>query len=436
MNYTSYHQRQPRIPGIVGIALLVLFIGGLITFFTPKEHIQPKTARIPIERAEVANIRDNTVTVYWQTSSPTRGYILYGNSPTDVLQKAVDKRDVSSEQSARRNHVVTLSNLISSTDYYYKIVIDSTEVGQTADIPFQFKTARYLKNPLNLDPIVGKIIEEGGKVSPDAIVLIYIGSAHPLIAQAKSDGSFAISPCCIFNRSTYEPIVPKKEEKVIIEIIDEKGVSKKILSTLDTIDSATSVISLNKDDSSKIKDGVILGATDQNGVLQQAEDVQQVNDIDVVFPKDHALIPGSKPLIKGVGIPGKTVKILLKPSGRIFETLIDASKIWQFQPTFDLSSGEHTLELTTKDAQDQKVVVTRSFTIEKSGESVLGDATPSATLTPIASPTAQLITETPSPTKILPTIVPSIPQTGTSILPFGIASVLLIIIGVGMIFVI
>jgi hypothetical protein len=382
----------------------------------------------------VANIRDNTATIYWQTEEPTEGYIMYGSSPQSIAHKIIDRRDISSNPTPRRNHVVTLSNLTSNTDYYYNLYINDASVGQTAEIPFQFKTARYLKNPLNLDPIIGKIIENGGKVSSEAIVLIYIGSAHPLIAQAKEDGSFAISPCCIFDSATYEPVFPQNNDNVVVEIIDERGVTKKISTTFGDIDSVTSVIALNQDENTDAtSDGVILGESD-SAVLQMAEDVQKVGVIDIIFPKENALIPGTKPLIKGVGIPEQSVRVTLEPSGRIFETKIASNKVWQFQPTFDLSAGKHTLELITQDEQGKKVTLSRAFYIEKSGESVLGDATPSASLTPVASPTAQLITETPAPTDIVPTAIPSLPQTGNNILPFGIASVLMVIIGAGMIF--
>ncbi len=226
---------------------------------------------------------------------------------------------------------------------------------------------------------------------------------------------------------------PQSDEKVIVEIIDERGVAKKITSTLGTIDSATSVIALNEDANAD-GEGVILGETDST-FLQMAEDVQKVEDIDIIFPKENALIPGTRPLIKGVGIEGKPLRAVLQPSGRIFETTISSNKIWQFQPTFDLAAGKHTLEITTQNEAGGQIALKRTFSIEKSGESVLGDATPSATLTPVASPTAELITETPAPTEVLPTLVPSLPQTGNNILPFGIISMMLVIIGAGMIFI-
>jgi len=434
MYYKPYPQQAPRIPGVVALVAIVVMMGGLVAVFSPQSKKEVPVEHIAISRAEVANIRDNTATIYWQTEEPTEGYLMYGSSPTEIGEKVIDKRDISTITTPRRNHVVSINNLTSNSQYYYNIYVDNAPVGQTPEIPFQFKTARYLKNPLNLDPIVGKIIEEGGKVSPEAVVLVYIGSAHPLIAQAKDDGSFAISPCCIFNSATYEPMFPQSNEKVIVEIIDERGVAKKITSTLGTIDSATSVIALN-DDANADGKGVILGESDDNTFLQMAEDVQKVEDVDIIFPKEGALIPGTRPLIKGVGFPGKLLRAVLQPSGRIFETTISSNKVWQFQPAFDLAPGEHTLKVTTQNEGGSPVALERTFSIEKSGESVLGDATPSATLTPVASPTAELITETPMPTEVLPTLVPSLPQTGNNILPFGIISMMLVIIGAGMIFI-
>lgn len=433
MYYKLHTQQTARIPSVFAfIAVVAVIVGGvaLIPNVQEKSPIQKKST-IPIERAEVANIRDNTVTIFWQTDKPTQGHVVYGNSVASLDQKAVDRRDIATQQAPRRNHIVTLTNLTSYTDYYYNIYIDGLPVGQTNEIPFQFKTARYLKTPLNLDPIVGKITEDGGKVAPEAVVLIYIGSAHPLIAQAKLDGSFAISPCCVFNSATYEPMFPQENDKVVVEILDENGLEKKITTTLGDIDTATSVIALSKEGMQS--SAAILGESDSS-YLQLAEDVQKIAEIDIVFPKENALVPGTKPLIKGVGIPQKNIRAELKPSGRIFETRIADNKIWQFQPTFDLAAGEHTLLVTTQDESDKQVVLERSFVIEKSGEAVLGDATPSATLTPVASPTAELITEAPTPTEILPTTAPSLPQTGGNILPISIVSMLLVIVGFGMIF--
>ncbi len=436
MYYKLRQNQGPRIPGIVAIVAVIAMFGGILSYATKHQSSEkPVASNVSIERAEVANIRDNTVTIYWQTEKPTQGYIMYGATPENIMQKVVDKRDISSQPVARRNHVVTLSNLTSNTNYYYNLYINDQPVGQTVEIPFQFKTARYLKNPSNLDPIIGKIIEDGGSVSAEAIVLIYIGSAHPLIAQAKEDGSFAISPCCIFDRATYEPAYPQHDEAVVIEVIDERGAHKKISTTLGDIDSATSVIALNSEEQPEkiASKGVILGES-ESSVLQMAEDVQSTDVIDIIFPRKNALIPGTKPLLKGVGIPEKPVRIVLEPSGRIFETTIASNRVWQFQPTFDLSPGQHTLEVTTQNEEGETITLDRVFFIEKSGESVLGDATPSASLTPVASPTAELITETPSPTEILPTAVPSLPKSGNNILPFGIVSLLLVIIGAGMIF--
>ncbi|HLL60298.1 MAG TPA: hypothetical protein VK338_01145, partial [Candidatus Nitrosocosmicus sp.] len=156
-------------------------------------------------------------------------------------------------------------------------------------------------------------------------------------------------------------------------------------------------------------------------------------------------------LYKGVGIPGSKVFISLLPNTYDLQTVTDKDGIWKASSNTPLNPGTYTMKVNTTDEQNKPVSLNRTFTIEKSGEAVLGEATGSATLTPTktiapkitsspqATPTTAVVaTETPQPTYPVTTSVtitpaPTLPETGINYMAFSMLSVALIIIGAGMI---
>jgi uncharacterized surface anchored protein len=99
--------------------------------------------------------------------------------------------------------------------------------------------------------------------------------------------------------------------------------------------------------------------------------------------------------------------------------IIGADGMWRYTPPKPLSEGKQSVTITTSDAKNQTVALTHVFEILKSGTQVLGEATPSATLTPT-------IDMTPTPTSTL--AGEPIPETGSP-LPL----LLLLILGVSLV---
>ena len=87
-----------------------------------------------------------------------------------------------------------------------------------------------------------------------------------------------------------------------------------------------------------------------------------------------------------------------------------------------LQEGKQSVTITTANAQNKTVAITHTFEILKSGTQVLGDATPSATLTPLPT-----VTDEPTPTSTLagdpiPTTGSPLPLIMLLILGFGLLS--------------
>jgi len=107
-------------------------------------------------------------------------------------------------------------------------------------------------------------------------------------------------------------------------------------------------------------------------------------------------------LFSGTALPNGTVKITIHSDEGIEVTVTaDGLGNWTYRPERELSPGEHTITISTKDSAGTTRFITRAFSIFEEGSQVTEAATPSAT--PTFSPTV-----TPVPT-IVPTNTPTPP---------------------------
>ena len=126
--------------------------------------------------------------------------------------------------------------------------------------------------------------------------------------------------------------------------------------------------------------------------------------VEIFFPEEGALIPGKKPLISGVSLPGAEISIVVN-SLKTYSAKIRANRDgkWSYVIPEDLELGEHTITIKTKDREGKEVTLSKKFTIIDNGGyegKVLGTASgeptityaPTATPTPTASPPVSGIT--------------------------------------------
>lgn len=449
MYYKHYQTRtEPKlVPGVLILGILILVIGGfsLALKYRPTAQVQHDTS--VIERVDSVNIRDSSVTVYWRTKSPTRGFVRYGTESENLGKEAYDERDVSTQLGARRNHVVTLPHLTHSKKIYFQLVVDDKPLGQSAGVPFMTQTLRPRKTPLDIKPLYGEVGRRSGDVEQDAVVIATIGRARPLLTQTHTDGTFLFSPCCLYDVSSGEPVYPSQEDSVRIEVISEDGTSKLIQAQLASLSPLKDPILVDvKDDITVLTDETtsksknISPSAENPEVLAASDSLIRYNSTDIIFPQQNMSIPGSRPLVRGVGVPGQIVRGRFVQMNRLFQVSVDKDRNWVYEPSFDFAAGGHTLIIDTVDEDGKQIHLTRAFSILKSGEAVLGNATDSATLTPTVRPSTTVtpsitVSLTPSPEATAtasPTVIsmtPTPPVSGFDILPFTMISLVLIVIG-------
>ncbi len=442
MNYLVMRHQKKGIPSILALFIIILFGAGIV-FFIQKRSVEVNLRPVPVadiqlERTEVGNIRDNTITIYWRTEQPSKGYVLFGSQSSQITQSLFDDTETEETMIAKRDHVVKVSNLNANTHYYYYIVSDGKKVGQSLSAPFEIATTDDVNSLLSQKPIFGRLFTASRHIIPNAIVIVRIDGAEPLITTTKGDGTFALSPCCVKKDSLTEVMIPSDESDVNVEVIDENSIQKAEYSFKFLAEN--NEIYLGQPEQVQIaqKNGI------QSNFLLPANLVEEIADVDITFPRKNAIIPDTKPLIKGVGEPGKLVKGKLEPDGKLFSAVVSDKGQWTHTIGTNLEPGIHYLEVETTDAQNKKIALSRTFTIMKSGEAVLGESTPSATLAPTEIPVTPSVGPTGIPTDFplptpeatitgLPSDMPTKPPpvTGSNIVPFATISIVLIMIGIG-----
>lgn len=414
-----YLKNQVKVPTIVGV-LIACFVGLLILrFFSQAPHPSKAEKKI-LKRVEVTNVNPKQVALYWQTNEKVVGWVIYGQKSNQLNKTAYDERDLTTKKNPFIHHYVVLKNLDENQLYFFKLVGDNTLLSNNNESSFSFKTPKDTANIKGKNPAYGKVINGNGTPLENGVVLINIGNTFPLSALTKPSGEWLIPLNMLFEKETYSPRTLGDKEQVRIEIVSEENQASNVITDLSKVSPLPQTIVIGSNFNFSGSEDVLSTTTSRGGE-------KTTKEIDIVYPRENALIPGYSPLIKGVGLPNNEVFIEVH-SDTVFSSKVktDNKGVWRLNLPSNLSPGEHTITIKTKDKDGNLVTVERKFVIAKNGEQVLGTATPEATIT--SSPA------TPTPTK-LPVYSPPPPVSGGTITTSLIGGASLIILGLGLILV-
>ncbi|MBI4225821.1 fibronectin type III domain-containing protein [Candidatus Roizmanbacteria bacterium] len=427
MTYSKYFfPQEPKIPIPITIGVVLLLIFFLTRFFG-SVSLPSRASKKTLRQLKVVNLSHNQAGVFWQTDEKETGWVNYGQSEGVLDNVALDERDLQDRRNLFHDHLSILKNLQPDSNYFYKIVSNNQLVEAIDGRSFSFKTPPNLAISSNLNPAYGKIIRENGEPLTDALVILFFEQAYPLATLSKTTGEWLIPLNIILNKNTLKVQTVGLEDKLSIEIYSDDKKKTQIITNLSRISPLPQTVIVGKN-YNFLSEENILSASSVKKV--------ELNKIEILFPKESTIIPGSKPLIKGTAIPDVEVEVTIDSAKSYsFKTIADKEGVWKVIVTEELPSGLHTLKVTTKDLNGKVVQLTRKFSIAKSGEQVLGEATAEATptFTPTGIPT---VTPMPFPSPTIfpiksPTISITPPTSGIDIIPVSAASVSLIILGIG-----
>ena len=412
-----------KIPTFVALILLLIVVGGFIIGFEQfTATVSVASGSVAPQQILISNISDTSFTISWFTQKDVTAFVRVQSESSNLT--FYDDRDSGDMPKKYNTHSVTVKNLHPGTSYTAEMFTNgkSSEEKRTVTT-----SSRLGNNSDSLDPAYGSIIDETNAPVVDALVYLTLDGSQTLSTVTRPTGSWLIPLSLIrsLDGSSYLETQERFTEE--LRVISAGGVTSATTDTLN--DSPVPAMALGKTyDFRKLQ----AKAKAKTAVLgEQVAATATTWTISLNQPADGANLSTNVPAVVGNGVPGKIVVITLGiKNPTINSVMVGADGIWRFTPTKSLNPGKYIVTMTSTDTLSKPVAITHTFSIFKSGTQVLGDATPSASLTPTTtitpmdaspSPTLALPSETPTPTSTL--AGQPIPTTGN----FAPLSILLIV---------
>ena len=437
MSYSDlYLKSQSRPSRLMVFVAVVVMASAAVIYYTSGVKFT-RASKQTTTKHHVVNLLPKQSGVFWEVQTADKGWVIYGENPSNLSEVAVDERDINTQKD-RKHHYAVLKNLKPDTRYYYKLISNNELVSDIKGEPFSLRTLEE-KTPGNaLSPAYGTVVLPGGEPMSGVVVLISLANAVPLVATTGATGEWLVPLQYLVTKDTLRPATIDMNTILTINIFSEDG---------------QSVVKATVAQASPLPQKVVIGRNytflEGDNVLSatsnKSKSSPQKYQVELRYPKQNAVIPGSAPLINGKGIPGEsvTVSVDAKP---VFtrRVRVDQYGDWLIQVKTPFRPGSYNLTFQTVNDRGQDVTIERSFTIIKSGEQVLAaTATPSGSVTPRTTVTGSLTltptgkrSPTPEPTEIdenlTATPTPPPPVSGINMMPIFVTSIGLVIIGAGL----
>lgn len=189
-----------KIPTLFGLGIIALGIGvGIFLVLREQTFLSSAAPTQTPQNITVSNVEDSSVVISWQTSSPSSGFITFGqNDPSE--QTTLDDRDVKIPQS-HQIHYVTIKNLLPKTGYKYKVVS-----GKITSEVSNFKTADPVDNQTGFRPVIGSVLE-GKQPLVEGVAFLSISRSVVQTSLIKNLGNFLI-PLAKIRKEDLSDILP------------------------------------------------------------------------------------------------------------------------------------------------------------------------------------------------------------------------------------
>lgn len=388
-----------KFPTLIGLIILFIMVGGgILGFERVSNTIIKATPNIVPAHVTNSNVTDSSFTVTWTTNDLATG-ALTTTSSQQKTNTSFDERDIGGKLGKYLTHSVTVRSASANTDYSIKILSDGKQYLNQGK-PWIVRTGPAMDSPPSaIEPAFGEVLTQTDQPAQGAIVFVTLEGAQTLSSLVSTSGSWIVALNTIRREDLTSYIEPVERLTETITVRAGETEAQAITDTLN--DAPVPSIRLGKSyDFRKIQAKAppsVLGSESKN--------TKPSNKVTLASPLQNSKIIASVPLITGTGVAGKQVAVTIgitKPIGGT--TIVRPDGTWSYTPQTKLVSGKQSVTITTQDQANKSVAITHTFEVLKSGTQVLGEATPSATLTPTEEAT---LTGEPLPTSgsILPTIL-------------------------------
>lgn len=178
-----------KIPTLLGLAIIVIGIGvGVFLVLREQTFLSSAAPSQEPQNITVSNIEDSSASISWQTSSPSLGFITFGQTDSGE-QTILDDRDNNPPAGGPKSHLVhyvSLKNLLPQTNYKYKIVS-----GKIISKVSSFTTAPTATTQSGFNPVIGSVLN-GKNPFDEGIVFLSVSGATIQSSLVKNLGNFLI----------------------------------------------------------------------------------------------------------------------------------------------------------------------------------------------------------------------------------------------------
>jgi len=426
MTYSDLYQKSGfKIPSFIAVAIIAGTSFLVSNFFlgSPQSSQAIKSNVITLDASNISATRANVV---WRTAEKEIGLVAFGDSKQKLSTVVTDERDTATRKSKYFNHSVLLNNLKPNTQYYFSLTNEKELLSINNKTIFSLQTAA-LDNRINsLKPAYGTVVSSTGVPERNTLVILRSKGSIALTTISKGSGEWLLPLNGLLRAGNLTLSAPSLTDQVTIEFFDEKGNTTNIKAPIQLISPVSDPIKMGLNYSLP-EDKQVLGSSTEAANSSSKTEPTIKDILKLSYPIQDAIIPVGNPLIKGFASPLTTVSVTIQvlrgtPVTVSKSTLTDSQGVWKIALSKSLSAGSYNLI-----AKNGSSTIARQFTITKSGEQVLGEATESAqlTATPTFTPTATI---TIAPTDITPTL----PSTGGNITYMMYSSAALILLGLGL----
>src|SRR3989344_4001448 len=393
------YRKQRRIPTILALMIILTGIGTAIYFEGNWQNLTSKASQTPQpNEVHLTNISDNSFTVSYLTDTAKIGSIQVQGPDKNTF--ILDDRDIDGMARARTTHMFTVSGLQQNSQYKISFTSQKT-CNKNKCLLFTQKTGPKLVKSLNLPPISGQIVDKEKRPIDGAIIYLLVGNAAPVSGRSDKSGMYVIP----LNNLRSQDLLSRPD------LNDESNIQLTVKNTINQYTSVISKLGLIKADNKlpPIEMGKTYNFMGSNKTASKSAQMEVLGNnsvtlsntgINILFPgKEKDTTIDQNPKLRGVGIPGNKIQITVNSESQTATITVKADGTWEYRPKIPLPPGMHTITLTGTDNSGKKITISRKFVVLKSGEAVLGEATPSGTLTPTEEPNITIspsFTPTPS----------------------------------------
>lgn len=412
-----------KIPTFAGI--FIILIGILTTsFFTQKgvPFISRASTSDTPQNIRISNIFPTSFTISYTTPEAVLGSITYGL--TEKMENTVsDDPEENNPILPKTLHMITVKNLNPQTQYFFSIISGETTYLDNGK-PFAITTAPNITTPVKESRQVTGTIIFSDDTPKEAIIYIATKDSQTISAKVDKNSKYNISLKDMRDKTlnNYATITPDTN---ITMLMVGNNTQSNVTVRANQTNPVPSII-LSKTYDFTINDSPIAtpASSAQSGFpdLPASPSASTIKTPQIASPKNEESITDTKPMFKGVASPSADVIIEIHSDEAIKESVVaDKNGSWTFRPKQPLSSGDHTITMTTRDQFGILKTITQSFTVYAQGSQVGQSATPSATVIPqtTTSPTPTTIQPTPTPNVIsltpTLTLTPTLMPTNTPI---------------------